>query len=104
MYFLVALSHSGEDDLFSREAASVCVKYFVAAYTVCTESLCAYLFKQPAFHVCLDGIVYLDVVFFRYLFCVCNSTSEQVDIVIIKWGCYTFELFYCVDIQHLNKM
>ena len=76
----------------------MCMKHLVAADTVCSESLAAYIFKQSSLYISLDCIVNPDVVLCREFCHMIHCLAQQVHVVIVE-GCRDLvELLYCAEI------
>ena len=101
VYLLVALSHTGIDNLVGRKAAVVSVQHLVAAYAVCSESLGTYIFKQPPFHIGFHSIMHVYLVCCSKFSDMVHSLVKEIHVVIIERSRYLVELLYNIEIQHL---
>ena len=98
VYLLVTLADSGIYDLPGRETAAVRVQDFITADTVSAESFSAYIFKKPAFHIRLHGVMHLNVVLCSKFRDVVHCLVKEVHIVEIERRGNPVKFLYCVDV------
>ena len=80
------------------------MKNLIAADAVSSEAFPAYIFKQSSLNICLNGVVYLNIMSaskFRYMV---HCLSEQVHVIVVEWCGYLVKLFYSIDVQHIVQI
>ena len=98
IYFLIAFSYSSVNDLVCREAAVMSMKHLVAAHAVCAEPFGTDIFQQPSLHICLNGIVHLDVIGRCQFRNMIHSLVKEIHVVVVERSGNAVKLLYCVEI------
>ena len=78
----------------------MCVKNFISADAVCSETFGAYIFQKSPFYIGLDGVMYLYLVLLSKFRHVIYCLLEKLHIVVVERCSYLVQMLYCIDIQH----
>ena len=74
------------------------MKHLVAAHAVCAEPFGTDIFQQPSLHICLNGIVHLDVIGRCQFRNMIHSLVKEVHVVVVERSGNAVKLLYCVEI------